>query len=65
MRPFNEVLREEVDRHPDMLVEITRRAGVSKASMTKMLNGKRPNPGRQVMKGLADALGIPVERLFR
>ena len=65
MKPFAEILRQEIDNSPLTRVEIARRSGVSDNMIGKLMTGARKNPGRQVMKDLADGLGIPVEFFFR
>ena len=65
MRPFGEVLREEIDNSPLTRIEVSRRSGVSNNMIGKLMSGARKNPGRDVIMKLAQGLGIPVERLFR
>ena len=45
--------------------ELSRRSGVSKPAISKLLNGDTPNPQPETLKYIAKGLNIPDEKLLR
>ena len=56
-----------MDAHPDKLslTKIARRADISPAYLSQLLNGERGAPSNKAIDQLARVLGIPAEELFK
>jgi transcriptional regulator with XRE-family HTH domain len=59
MKTASDILNKYMDLMDIGRDELHRRSGVSKSLISKIKTGERPNPGREVMKRLADAMALP------
>lgn len=63
METFGEWLNAEVEERGWSFRELSRRAGVSQSAISLVLSGEPPGP--KSCRGIARALNLPVEEVFR
>lgn len=61
---FREWLNNEIKLRGFSLAELARLSGVSKGAISNILNGHR-NPTAESLEGIAHALGLPAETVYR
>lgn len=61
---FANWLQHELDQRNLNQTQLGRKAGISDAQMSRVMAGLRA-PGRKFLEGVAEALGIPVDVVFR
>lgn len=63
---FIRLIKKAMDEHPEKLSlnQVARRADLSPAYLSFLLNGKRSAPSRDAIVQLAEALNIPLDQLL-